>query len=271
MNDLINSTNVEKMLAEKQAILQLMKNAFYNIMQANKLMKNYSAHGLSKNNLDFYRFCLFQDRNEAFLENGLTDEIDKKMWDYLVEKSGILQMMDRKSRQAFSEQMSRNNRSNYRNLPCRPDFKLENIQATFIGLAAQREQIRLKGIADAFLNLDTNYKTNNKYKMPNKVIIHCFYSYHSYAHGLAQINDMEQFFYMLDNKVMPEYKQTLEYKLKQDWYAKNHIENFDSIYMKGKVYRNGNAHINFKRSDLIDEVNILVNQYLGSPLYHQPE
>lgn len=226
----------------------------------------------SKNSMSgagFGRFVFantFTDRHLAYqiedkrtsveLERKFVRELDRNLWQHLIQVTGIYELMDATAQKEWDDGMEGDDI---------PVCTLDNIESTMGQLHSQRQMIFNRGLVKAFASLSGLYRTNDAFKLGKKIIVSNVCS-NRYGYGIKYINDAERVLFVLDGKRPPAFQNSVETALNAitSWNLKTDV--FETDYMSGKVYKKGTAHITFKRMDLIKKANQIIAAYYGETL-----
>lgn len=152
-----------------------------------------------------------------------------------------------------------------------PEFSLDAIREKFGDYWLNARQHILRGLAEAFSDLDPAFRSHEKMKigvkgLPKRVIITNVggeYSYDSY--GTNQLKDVIRSYLAIHNLPNLTYQQIEAMK-------KEARRNGEADWPGGKlkVYKNGNGHLYFSPGALKD-VNLALAEYYGEVLPDSPE
>ena len=186
-------------------------------------------------------------------------ELDANLWKYCFDKLGVFTVMNSKNIDKLRKEIDTNT----------PELSTENIEATITKLYDNRMKYFVEGIIDTFRNLAKGYKTNEKesFKIPNKCITGWMIE-PRYSKGLQlryssqdRLSDIDRTFCILDKKEFKDRQTICEANSKLE-----NNETYENNYFELKGYKNSNAHIRFKRIDLLDKANQLIADYYGNTL-----
>ncbi|MGY8666184.1 DUF4942 domain-containing protein [Bradyrhizobium sp. UFLA05-109] len=185
--------------------------------------------------------------------------IDTDVWSHIIRICDLEQLMDKRAKDQLHQQL----------LSDPPEATVENIYATLHQFAEDAGTIFRRGIADCFSNLDRRFRSHDGFKLGSRVILARMFDengWWNYHRSLdATLLDIERTFTVLDGQLMRESYTGIVGKL-------HHSRNgafgprqgiVESEYFKVCVYKNGNAHVWFKRDDLVEKVNKLLAEYYG--------
>ena len=184
--------------------------------------------------------------------------VDKALWQHLGEKTGLLSLMDTKTREKWQRDVSDQS----------PECTRDALEATFASLHEQRGLIFERGLVQAFANLSGHYRTNDPFKLGPKIIVTgCS---ESTSRGRLYLADAERVLYVLDGKKPPEtadkgVRGAIAAATGVGWGIPKQC-NFESEYLSGRLFMNGNAHVRFKNEDLRHRANRLIAKHYGETL-----
>lgn len=178
--------------------------------------------------------------------------LDTAAWDMLLHASGLRSFMDAAARKEWAEAMK-----GYEV----PALDASSIEATFQSLYTDRQMMVERGVLDVFRRLSWDKKTNLPERFGNKLIVSHFLNHTGGVYeGLGGVEDLYRALCVFDGKPVPDHRASLYMAAsiaKRD--GGRAIEN---DYMDLKWFKNGNAHIVFKRHDLIEKLNgVLAKHY----------
>jgi len=198
-----------------------------------------------------------RSKPQSSLEEAIKD-LDRNFWRIAFEKTGFMQLLDARSSEKFQKDLQANP----------PVFNLSNVQSTFLELSLQADQMFNDGIVNVFQRLSNGYKSNDVFKVSEKIVMERMLSMWSAGpcidHGYSsdQINDIDRVFKTLDGQKHEPRELSIAMNEKFSKY-----EDFEDDYFRAKAFKNGNIHLWFKRSDLLDRVNLIIaKSYAGNAL-----
>ena len=207
-----------------------------------------------------YETGISKDR-DAFLKVA-RQGLDRGIWSHLIESTNLERLMDKTARDQFREQL--------REDP--PEATAENCFATLSQLVGDSDMIFKRGIATAFAKLDRRFRSHDGFKIGTRVVLSYAMSdgrwnYHS--HPDETLRDIERTFLTLDGKPHPErsagFLGMVDAAMHKAGWGPRAYEVEDD-YFRLRVFMNGNAHLWFKRPDLVEKVNLLLADYYGATL-----
>lgn len=202
---------------------------------------------LNDNNLEVSRTAFLEEQRKT---------VDRAIWRHLINTTELEQLFDRQAREQFNHDLDKDP----------PEPTPENALATIESLLENSGLMLRRGIANAFSKLDRRFRSHDGFKIGSRIILsHCFTEYASWNYtyySRETIRDIERAFHILDGKPFPpDYAGIIGQcnRLRLPFEA-------ETEYFKLKAFKNGNAHLWFKRDDLVAGVNRLLAEYYGAAL-----
>lgn len=248
MQEPIYSDDTAKMLADRDAALQMFILAAQMIDDAQKLMEEQTGKPLSR---DVVRAYQCDDRYREQVRRA----VDRRMWATLLDKSGIPSLMGAETRRLVEKPGNKE--------PI--EFCPSNVGSTLHALNYQRDLTQRQGIVDIFLG-DHQHERGEPFVLGRKLTLQSVLLFFGESGSMAKLEDMERAFHILDGKPVPDYDNKVSTRLKAlagRYFVENRVE-LNTEYFRIKTFLNGNAHVWFLRADLVKQVTVMVNQYLGS-------
>jgi hypothetical protein len=189
--------------------------------------------------------------------------IDRRMWAVLVEITDLERLMDKQAKDELYRQLQENV----------PEATEDNIFATLQQFVADADMIFKRGIANCFSALDRRFRSHDGWKMGSRVILDRAFSedghwsYHSAKRDT--LHDIDRTFHVLDGGGSPHLYGGIVSAIERSrrdgqWGARQ--SECESEYFKIRGFKNGNAHVWFKRDDLVRKVNKLLGEYYGATI-----
>lgn len=193
--------------------------------------------------------------------------VDRKAWATLVRMTDLESLMDKAAKDQLRQQLQ----------DTVPEVTEDNVCATLQQFVADAEMIFKRGIANTFTKLDRRFRSHDGWKIGSRVILtHCFdgIGYFSYGSNIRDtLHDIDRTFQVLDGKTGPDIINGIVAAVERErrgGYGSRQSEH-DSEYFKIRCFMNGNAHVWFKRNDLVVKVNKLLGEYYGAPIPEERE
>lgn len=270
---LIPSVSIEALLQRRDAIVE-------KLTAAHKALGE--VHQLANAQLgDHVGFLGYELRLEFASSRGrsrdLTEErgleyairrVDAKCWDFLLAQSGLWSFMDATTREAWNKSIDEDEF---------PLLTRENITATFAKLYDERGAMFEQGVIALFRNLSWAYKTNQPVKLGKRIVVKYVVEKNVYArrsetygisHGGAnKLDDIIRVMSILDGKPEPDHRNGAYHTANNVRFAREGgTMQLDLEYMHVRGFKNGNAHVTFKRLDLVDGLNRIIAKHFPNAL-----
>lgn len=186
-------------------------------------------------------------------------EVDRGIWSRLMTSTKLDTLMDRKAREQFRQQLADDP----------PEITADNCYATIERFAQDSGMIFRRGVAEAFSGLDRRFRSHDGFKIGSRVILTYGFGDGGSMNTRVQeiVRDVERAFCVLDGRPPPEWSEGICAKVSvetQGWGRQAFQTSDDYFTLKG--FKNGNAHLWFKRDDLLERVNLLLAEHYGAAL-----
>ncbi|KKZ89042.1 DUF4942 domain-containing protein [Rhizobium phaseoli] len=186
--------------------------------------------------------------------------IDGRVWDSVIHSTELNHLMDKKAKDDLRQQL----------MTDAPEFTEENAYATIEHFAAEAGMIFRRGIAEMFSNLDRRFRSHTGWKIGSRVILermfdeNGWWNYHRDHRSTLQ--DIERTFLILDGrKPVADYAGIvgqLDNARRLDGHGARQTE-VESEFYTIRIFKNGNAHLWFRRDDLVTRANRMIGEYYG--------
>jgi Domain of unknown function (DUF4942) len=273
-HELIKKESIAELIAHRDRALELYKAAAELLVEAGKasMMAHPSSNYIALDRHDAE--CLISSYHidqgnavDVFMKE-VQPKLDRKIWRHLVDSTGLGGLMDNKAREDFEKQIRAN---------VQP-ATVDNVVATFMTHSAAAPEIFERGLVNAFSNLRSGYKTNNAFKIDNKVIFdgalqisfwgksnHYHHYWSQYGRGQHEIMDVERTLRILDGQ--KPFESRYEGVIGAiDAAAKEGGFSAETEYFKIVWFKKGSVHITFKRPDLIEKANRIIAKHYGETI-----
>lgn len=256
-SDVICSTSIERIVTGRNAALAEIETM---IQQLDDISALTSSVGGGKSNewgVRQYRYdCWLMDKPETAIK-AITRNIDRNIWKNLMNKSGMLALMDAQAREEWYNSLEKDDI---------PAVSEENILSTFEQLHQSKAEVFERGIINVFKGLSWDYKSNSPCKFGKKIIVDGLVQYDRWGfhfrHGRRreQLSDLDRMLNLLDGKPVPENRNDLAVRL-DTHISKQHASVFEDEYVEIRYFQKGSGHIIFKRSDLVERMNDIIAKH----------
>lgn len=192
---------------------------------------------------------------------AITHNIDRKIWRDLMQRSGMLSLMDVQARDRWYNSLEKEDI---------PAISEANILSTFKQLHQSKGEVFERGVINVFKGLSWSYKTNSPCKLGTKIIVEGMVRYNAWGFSLShgwqrdRLADLERMLMILDGKPVPDNRTDVTRRLGDHIHENRHSNHYEDEMFTIKYFQKGTAHITFKRSELVDRLNdIIARHYLG--------
>lgn len=263
-NELICSTNVERIVTGRDAALSLIEILIHKLDDISRLTSSIGGdvakHWAMRQGHSFDCW-LVQPVDKAM--PVITRNIDRSIWRDLMLKSGMLTMMDAEARSQWAKNLEEGDL---------PAISEANILSTFEQLHHNKQDVFERGIINVFKGLSWNYKTNNPCYFGKKIIVNNLVKHDRWGYSLNwgwrrdQLADLERMFYLLDGKTIPDNRHDVSIRF-MDFVRDNpHQQIFEDELFTICYFQKGSGHITFKRLDLVEKMNDIVAKHFPGML-----
>lgn len=261
MQEIVKSISIENMTNQRAAVVAKLNQAFDLLGEAERLA---SAAKLGFPRLSFDPTYTLRGQaigitgdysKRAEAEAAALRVIDADGWTHLLDESGLKTFMDSITREKWREQLTEGDI---------PALTAENVKATFLRLYETRGDMYENGIVQCFKRLSWDYKTNQPFLFGKRIIMSFFFTYGTPNYQkIDMLGDVLRVFHIADGQPEPDHRHGVSELV---WSAHHKgLRDAENDYIKVKWFKNGNAHITFKRLDLVDSLNaIIAKHYPGA-------
>lgn len=201
-----------------------------------------------------YRDNIFPERISDYhlseTAKGCENLVRRNTWRHLLDKMQVWSMMSDSARSHLQRQIEDN---------MLPEITHENVLGTFQQFYQNADVLFQDAIKEVFNFLRpgrwNKYKTNKQFVIGPKVIITCCISTYGTNHYRDQnLRALDNVFHRLDGKAAPKYPDGLVTVINQA--MRERKSEVETPYFHCKWYRNGNLHVEFRRLDLLKQLNL---------------
>ena len=260
--DVICSTSIERIVTGRNTALVQIETL---IQQLDDISALTSSVGGGKSNewgVRQYRYdCWLMEKPETAIK-AITRNIDRSIWKDLMNKSGMLALMDAQARDQWYNSLEMDDI---------PAISEENILNTFEQLHLSKGDVFERGVINVFKGLSWDFKSNSPCKFGKKIIVTGLVKYDRWGFGLNwgwqrnRLADLERMLTILDGKPVPDNRADVTRRLGDHIYENRHSNRYEDEMFAIKYFQKGTAHIVFKRPELVDKLNnIIARHYPGA-------
>lgn len=255
---LTRGANIEDILTSREKAIHSFRLSMTSMMDCSNAMKNsgYGKHVISQAVRGSSFYGPTEQNDIETVVATFISVMDKDIWKHIATVSGMINIMDATARKQWESDIETK----------APECTYANIEATLNQLQDNQQLIFNRGVVKAFQKLSPKYKTNDAFKIGKKIVMQNAIGF--YEHGCDALVDVERVMHVLDGKKPPVGNNTIATKLTQAggcyWTPKR--GDVETDYMTGKVFKNKNAHITFKRQDLVDRCNKIIAAFYSTSI-----
>jgi hypothetical protein len=247
---IVKSVSIENLLNQRDAVIERIGNAIallheaQNIADAAHFTREYRGFAYLLQGKDHYT------RTDLLDGDALTrirSRVDASAWDYLMNESGLLSLMDSKARADWRNKIEQCDT---------PALTSDNIRATFGMLNDTRGAMFERRVIECFRRLSWCYKTNRPFAFGKRIVMTHIRSYGRFSlDKLDHIADLQRVFCILDGQPEEDHRNGIYRRLSD---AERGVlgtvtaGTHKDVYMHFRWFKNGNAHITSKRMDLVE-------------------
>ena len=260
--DVICSTSIERIITGRNAALTRIQSLISELDDISILTHDIGGGTAQEWGMrEGHRYdCWFTEKTDKAMK-AITRNIDRRIWRDLMNKSGMLSLMDAQARDEWHKSLEKDDI---------PAISEENILSTFEQLNHDKQAVFERGVINVFKALSWDYKTNSPCRFGKKIIMDGLVSYNrwgfSFTHGYRrdQIVDLERMLTLLDGKLLPDNRADIACRLSDHIGQKRTAAVYEDELFRINYFQKGSAHIAFKRPELIERLNdIIARHYPG--------
>ena len=278
--EVVPRATVRDMVRRRDATIELYAKAFVALNEAQQALKEAGASLSAIDTKDGANRYAYSTREEekSFVASltlpsrdvyaGLARKIvDRRAWASLVRMTDLESLMDTQAKDELRRQLQEEV----------PEVTEENAWATLQQFLTDADTIFKRGIANCFSELDRRFRSHDGWKIGSRVILTNMFDssgFWSYSHNRRDVmHDIDRTFCVLDGNRPPDMLAGIVAAVEQargnGWGARQ--TEIDSDYFKVRAFKNGNAHIWFKRPDLLERVNKMLGEYYNAGIPEERE
>ena len=260
--DVICSTSIERIVTGRNAALTRIESLIRELDDISILTRDIGGGTAQEWGMrEGHRYdCWFTEKTDKAMK-AMTRNIDRRIWRELMNKSGMLSLMDAQARDEWHKSLEKDDI---------PAICEANILSTFERLHQDKHAVFERGVINVFRGLSWDYKTNSPCKFGKKIIVDGLVSFNrwgfSFTHGYRrdQLVDLERMLTLLDGKPLPDNRSDIACRLSDHIGQQRTSVVYDDELFRIKYFQKGSAHIVLKRPELIERLNdIIASHYPG--------
>lgn len=260
---LVKSISIDNLLNQREALRVRLLRAHDALEEADRILTGMVAETvrhrlywgvaqLVTSRGDSHAFTLLKDDGVA----KAMREFDALAWHHLLQASGLRTFMDAEARQKWDKGLDK---GDY------PDLNLANIEATFSQLYESRGDMFERGVLACFRRLAWDYKTNLPQKFGKRIVMRGITGTYG-NQACNELDDMVRVFHVMDGKPEPDHRQGTYSKLFAAGLNYGKTGRLDAEYYSLRTFKNQNAHVTFKRMDLVEQMNRILAKHFPNAL-----
>jgi hypothetical protein len=276
----VPSVSIENLVQQRDAVLERLKKALELIWEAEGIARKahigfpvlcHETNGGNRRSVYDKRYSRVhgdkddEDENRYVIDkeaivDRITRAVDADSWQYLMHESGLRTFMDHERREEWDTKIANDDV---------PPLCTSTIKATFESMFLNRGEMLEDGVIKCFKRLSWCYKTNQPFRFGPRIILRYMGEYN---HRKAQeLDDLVRVFHVLDGKPEPDHRQGMYRHIAESYRAtKTWPKICETEYLYIKLFKNQNAHVLFKRSDVVDRMNeMLMRRFPGALPYNR--
>ncbi|MHB3162428.1 DUF4942 domain-containing protein [Klebsiella pneumoniae] len=263
----ICSTSIERIVTGRNAALTRIESLIRELDDISILTRDIGGSTAQEWGMrEGHRYdCWFTEKTDKAMK-AITRNIDRRIWRELMNKSGMLSLMDAQARDEWHKSLDKDDI---------PAISEDNILSTFRQLHQIKEEVFERGVINVFKNLSWDYKTNNPCYFGKKIIVNNLVKYDKWGYSLSwgwrrdQLADLERMLFLLDGKTIPDNRHDVTIRL-MDFIRDNPRQQvFEDELFTVHFFQKGSGHITFKCMDLVEKMNSIVAKHYPGMLAAQ--
>lgn len=259
--DVICSTSIERIVTGRNAALTQIEALLHQIndisTQTLSIGGKTALDWVMKQ--DFRCGCWLTEKPETAMK-AITRNLDREIWRDLMQRSGMLSLMDAQTRDTWYRSLE------YDNFP---EISEENILSTFEQLHQNKDEVFERGVINLFRGLSWNYKTNCPCKFGNKIIVNNLVRWDRWGLHLItgqqadRLADLERMLHLFSGKPIPDNRENITIHLDDHIRSLQGKECYEDEMFIIKYFKKGSAHITFRKPELVDRLNDIIARTLS--------
>ncbi|HBH4750398.1 TPA: DUF4942 domain-containing protein, partial [Escherichia coli] len=242
--DVICSTSIQHVVTVRNAALQQTETLIRQLAEISVLTAGIGG----KTALDwamkqnFRCGCWLMEKPEAAMK-AITRNLDRELWRDLMQRSGMLSLMDAQARDTWYRSLE------YDNFP---EISEANILSTFEQLHQNKDEVFERGVINVFRGLSWNYKTNSPCKFGNKIIVNNLVRWDRWGFHLNsgqqadRLADLERMLHLFSGKPIPDNRGNITLRLDDHIQSVQGKESYEDEMFSIRYFKKGSAHITFR-------------------------
>ncbi|HCJ9082696.1 TPA: DUF4942 domain-containing protein, partial [Escherichia coli] len=260
--DVICSTSIRHVVTVRNAALQQTETLIRQLTEISVLTKSIGGKSAPDWAMkqDFRCGCWLMEKPETAMK-AITRNLDREIWRDLMQRSGMLSLMDAQARDTWYRSLE------YDNFP---EISEANILSTFEQLHQNKDEVFERGVINVFRGLSWNYKTNCPCKFGSKIIVNNLVRWDRWGFHLItgqqadRLADLERMLHLFSGKPIPDNRENITIRLDDHIQSVQGKESYEDEMFSIRYFKKGSAHITFRKPELVDRLNdIIAKRYPG--------
>ena len=260
--DVICSTSIRHILAVRKSALLQIDTLIRQLAEISVLTESIGGKTALDWAMkqDFRCGCWLMEKPETAMK-AITRNLDREIWRDLMQRSGMLSLMDAQARDTWYHSLE------YDNFP---EISEANIWSTFEQLHQNKDEVFERGVINVFRGLSWNYKTNSPCKFGSKIIVNNLVRWDRWGLHLItgqqadRLADLERMLYLFSGKPIPDSRENIIIRLDDHIRSVQGKVCYEDEMFNIRYFKKGSAHITFRKPELVDRLNdIIAKHYAG--------
>ena len=258
--DIVRKDSIEELCGHRARAIDLYALALNSLKAAQSAHKMACISRSYINDQDIIKtFANTSYQTAEAVAKIVREAVDGDMWRGFINNTPLGSLMDVQEKKKFEDSLANP-----------PECTPETVFATMAQLAGNADVIFRRGLANAFQRLSRDYKSHDGFKIGDRVILTAMItsagSFQNLSHyRTGELADVDRCFHVLDGKPAPEYQQGICAAIRTEL-AKREGNEAATEYFTVRWFQNGNAHLRFKRQDLVEKANKLIAAHFGETI-----
>ena len=262
--DVICSTSIQHVVTVRNAALQRTEALIRQLAEISALTESIGGNTALNWTMkqDFRCGCWLMEKPETAMK-AITRNLDREIWRDLMQRSGMLSLMDAQTRETWSRSLE------YDNFP---EISEANILSTFEQLHQSKDEVFERGVINVFRGLSWDYKTNCPCKFSSKIIVNNLVRWNRWGfhlNGGPQANrlaDLERMLHLFSGKPLPDNRENITIRLDDHIRSVQGNECYEDEMFSIRYFKKGSAHITFRKPELVDRLNEIIAKHYPNVL-----
>ncbi|HDQ3838763.1 TPA: DUF4942 domain-containing protein [Escherichia coli] len=259
--DVIGSTSIRHILAVRQSTLLQIDTLIRQLAEISAMTVSIGG----KNALDWamkqdFRCGFWLMEKPEIAMKAITRNLDRELWRDLMQRSGMLSLMDAQARETWYRSLE------YDNVP---EISEANILNTFKQLHQNKDEVFERGVINVFRGLNWNYKTNLPCKFGSKIIVNNLVRWDRWGFHIVtgqqadRVADLERMLHLFSGWPIPDNRENIIIRLDDHIQSAQGQEcyEYEDEMFSIRYFKKGSAHITFRKPELIDRLNDIIAKY----------